>query len=56
MLAWAEVERPAQLGSLYEAEPVFFSDFLDGWLPRFQQRVRPSTYARACRHFERCAS
>jgi integrase len=41
-----EVERKAQLGSLYEAEPVFFSDFLDGWLERFQQRVRPSTYAR----------
>jgi integrase len=34
------------LGSLYEAEPVFFSDFLDGWLERFQQRVRPSTYTR----------
>jgi integrase len=41
-----EVERKAQLGSLYEAEPVFFSDFLDSWLERFQQRVRPSTYAR----------
>jgi integrase len=41
-----EVERKAQLGSLYEAEPVFLSDFLDGWLERFQQRVRPSTYAR----------
>jgi integrase len=41
-----EVERQAQLGSLYEAEPVLFSDFLDGWLERFQQRVRPSTYAR----------
>jgi hypothetical protein len=26
-----EVERKAQLGSLYEAEPVFFSDFLDSW-------------------------
>ena len=43
-----EVERQAQLGSLYEAEPVFFSD---GWLERFEQRVRPSTYARA---FKRC--
>src|SRR5256885_6419464 len=41
-----EVERKAQLGSLYEAGPVVFSDFLDGWLERFQQRVRPSTYAR----------
>jgi len=41
-----EVERKAQLGWLYEAEPVFLSDFLDGWLERFQQRVRPSTYAR----------
>ena len=41
-----EVERQGQLGSLYEAEPVFFSDFLDGWLERFEQRVRPSTYGR----------
>jgi integrase len=41
-----EVERKAQLGSLYEAEAVLFSDFLDGWLERFHQRVRPSTYAR----------
>jgi integrase len=41
-----EVERQAQLGALYQAEPVLFSDFLDGWLERFQQRVRPSTYAR----------
>src|SRR3954466_10045221 len=41
-----DVERQAQLGSLYEAAPVFFSDFLDGWLERFRQRVRPSTYAR----------
>jgi integrase len=41
-----EVERKAQLGSLYEAEPVFFADFLDGWLERFEQRVRSSTFAR----------
>jgi hypothetical protein len=41
-----EVERQAQLGSLYEAEPVFFSDFLDGWLERFKLRVRSSTYDR----------
>ena len=41
-----EVERQGQLGSLYEAEPVFFSAFLDGWLERFEQRVRPSTYGR----------
>jgi len=41
-----DVERQAQLGALYEAEPVFFSDFLDNWLERFQQRVRPSTYER----------
>ena len=25
---------------------MFFSDFLDGWLERFEQRVRPSTYDR----------
>jgi integrase len=41
-----EVERKAQLGGLFEAEPAFFSDFLDGWLGRFEQRVRPSTYER----------
>jgi integrase len=41
------VERRAQLGSLYEAEPVFFSDFLDGWLQRYELTVRDSTYARA---------
>ena len=43
-----EVERQAQLGGLYEPEPVFFADFLDAWLERFRQRVRPSTYARGC--------
>jgi integrase len=41
-----DVERRAQLGSLYEAGPVFLSDFLDGWLADFQQQVRPSTYTR----------
>jgi integrase len=41
-----EVERKAQLGGLFEAEPIFFSDFLDGWLGRFEQQVRPSTYER----------
>jgi hypothetical protein len=25
---------------------VFFSEFLEGWLERFRQRVRPSTYSR----------
>jgi integrase len=41
-----EVERKAQLGGLFEAEPMLFSDFLDGWLDRFGQRVRPSTHER----------
>jgi integrase len=41
-----DVERKAQLGSLYEAEPVLFSDFLAGWLDRYHQRVRRSTYER----------
>jgi hypothetical protein len=41
-----EVERKAQLGGLFEAEPMYFSDFLDGWLDRFAQRVRPSTHER----------
>jgi integrase len=42
-----EVERQAQLGSLYEAQPVLFSDFLEGWLQRYEFTVRDSTYARA---------
>jgi integrase len=42
-----EVERQAQLGSLFEPAPAFFADFLRGWLERYAQQVRPSTYERA---------
>jgi integrase len=42
-----EVERQAQLGSLYEAQPVFFGDFLGGWLQRYELTVRDTTYTRA---------
>jgi hypothetical protein len=41
-----EVERKAALGELYEAEPETLGDFLDGWLARYKQRVRQSTYDR----------
>jgi integrase len=42
-----EVERKAQLGGLFEPAAVSFGDFLDGWLERYRQRVRPSTHDRA---------
>jgi integrase len=41
-----EVERRQQLGPLYDAEAERFGDFLDGWLARYEQRVRESTYER----------
>lgn len=50
-----DVERRQQLGPLYEAQPERFGDFLDGWLARYEQTVRPSTYERvvqALRHFD----
>ena len=42
----AEVERRRQLGQLYEAEPQTFGRFVEAWLARYEQRVRPSTYQR----------
>jgi integrase len=42
-----DVERRAQLGLLYEAGPVTFAEFVDGWLDRFEPRVRRSSYERA---------
>jgi integrase len=42
-----DVERRKQLGALYEAPPTLFGEFLDHWLARYEQRVRPSSYARA---------
>jgi integrase len=48
-----DVERRQQLGPLYDARAEYFGDFLEGWLGRYEQRVRPSTYERgvqALRH------
>jgi integrase len=42
-----EVERRQQLGPLYDAPPQRFGTFLDDWLGRYEQAVRPSTYERA---------
>lgn len=41
-----EVERKAELGELYEAAPETFGAFLSGWLVRYRQRVRASSYHR----------
>lgn len=41
-----EVERKAALGELYEAAPETFGDFLTGWLERYKQQVRQSSYDR----------
>jgi integrase len=54
-----EVERRQQLGPLYDAQAEHFGDFLEGWLARYEQRVRPSTYDRgvqALRHISPLAS
>jgi integrase len=51
----ADVERRRQLGQLYEAAPQTFGQFLAGWLVRYEQRVRSSTFKRgreALRHVE----
>lgn len=50
-----DVERQAQLGALYEAEPVFFSDFLDNWLEGFSSVFDLRRTSAAFRHFARCA-
>lgn len=41
-----EIEREHQLRGLYVASPERFGEFLQAWLVRHQQRVRPSTYRR----------
>jgi hypothetical protein len=41
-----DVERRQQLGPLFDARAEYFGDFLDGWLARYEQRVRPSSYER----------
>jgi integrase len=48
-----DVERRQQLGPLYDAKAEHFGIFLEGWLTRYEQRVRPSTYecgVQALRH------
>ena len=42
-----DVERRAQLGALYHAEPVTFAEFVDQWLENYEARVRRSSYERA---------
>lgn len=41
-----DIERRMRLGGIYEAAPQTLGAFLPGWLDRYQQRVRPSTYRR----------
>ncbi len=42
-----DVERRAQLGMLYYADPVTFAEFVDRWLEHYEARVRRSSYERA---------
>jgi integrase len=43
-----EINRRAALGALYPSKPQTFAEFVDGWLERYAQRVRPATLA-SCR-------
>jgi integrase len=43
-----EINRRIALGALYPSEPQTFCEFVDGWLERYGQRVRPATLA-SCR-------
>jgi integrase len=43
-----ELNRRAALGALYPSEPLTFFEFVEGWLERYSQRVRPATLA-SCR-------
>jgi hypothetical protein len=38
-----EINRRNALGALYPSEPQTFAEFVDGWLERYAQRVRPAT-------------
>ncbi len=42
-----DLESRLQLGALYEARAESFGVFVDGWLSRYEQSVRPSTLERA---------
>ncbi|HZR91736.1 MAG TPA: site-specific integrase [Gaiellaceae bacterium] len=43
-----EINRRIALGALYPSEPQTFAEFVDGWLERYAQRLRPATLA-SCR-------
>jgi hypothetical protein len=43
-----EINRRVALGALYPTEPQTFSEFVEGWLERYAQTVRPATLA-SCR-------
>jgi integrase len=43
-----EINRRVALGALYPSEPQTFAEFVEGWLERYAQRVRPATLA-SCR-------
>jgi integrase len=43
-----EINRRIVLGALYPSEPQTFAEFVEGWLERYAQRVRPATLA-SCR-------
>ena len=43
-----EINRRVALGALYPSNPQTFAEFVEGWLERYGQRVRPATLA-SCR-------
>ena len=43
-----EINRRIALGMLYPSEAHTFAEFVEGWLERYAQRVRPTTLA-SCR-------
>jgi integrase len=43
-----EINRRVALGALYPSQPQTFAEFVEGWLERYAQRVRPATLA-SCR-------
>jgi integrase len=43
-----EINRRVALGALYPSRPQTFAEFVEGWLERYAQRVRPATLA-SCR-------
>jgi hypothetical protein len=40
-----EINRRIALGALCPSEPQSFAEFVEGWLERYAQRVRPATLA-----------